>query len=335
MPKIAIILTVKNEERLLRNNLLYHKAIGVSHAYVYFDGATDNGKQSILDLDFVTVSDSLDGTIYSDRTYLKKFTSQSKEHHTARQCLHTYDALQKCKKAGIDWVISIDADELVCSELNAPSDLQNFFSAISKDIDVVYLQTKEVVARKSRYLNVFKEETWFKTQPTFKNRFENIYKKIRNPFSTKNEKHSYWLGQHLGKGAIRVGRNIYPHNVHRYKKLGDTSIQTLKRGYILHYHIFDAEDFIKKFTNFSNRPDTFLSGNKVNSLKLLLREIVNQSGKTNEELNAYFRENLMFSEAEFKSLQQNIYLVVFKRSTSAVQEITSVKKVFDGKIETL
>jgi hypothetical protein len=39
--KIALVMTIRNEERALRSNLLYHHALGVDTAFVHSDGSTD------------------------------------------------------------------------------------------------------------------------------------------------------------------------------------------------------------------------------------------------------------------------------------------------------
>lgn len=330
---IALVLTVKNEARLLRNNLLYHKAVGLCHAFVYFDDSTDGGKKSIADLEFVTLQDSVSAEKYSGNPYLKKFTSQAKEHHTARQCLNTYDALAQSKKLGYDWLISIDADELVATTVHAVSNLSDFFNKVPTNVTVVNFETREALQRKPRYDSVFAEETLFKTQPNYDSRFKNITKKIYNPFTKQKESFSYWYGQYLGKGAIRVKNELIPHNVHRYRHQDGTKPLQLNAGYLLHYHAYDADDFIKKFTNFSNRPTTYLSGTKVQRLKLLLRDVVNTSGMNQEALETYFKENVMFSKKEVQRLQKNRYLGFLKRTPPPLQEITTVQQVFRTKID--
>ncbi|MAY53903.1 MAG: hypothetical protein CMC75_11660 [Flavobacteriaceae bacterium] len=330
--KVALVLTVKNEERLLRNNMLYHRAIGAEHIFVYFDGTTDNGKQRITDLDFVTSQNSVAAEKYQHLDYLTKFTSQAAEHHTARQCLNTFDAQQQCKSLGYDWLISMDADELVCTDISVVSKLPDFFNKIPSDVDVVYFQTREAVQRKVWYTNVFADETLFKTVPTYRSRFKNIQKVFYNPFSEETVKFSYWYGQTMGKGAIRIGKEVIPHNVHRYKTIAGQKPKSIKAGYVLHYHAYDATDFIKKFTNFAAHPDTFLSGNRVESIKLLLRDIVNKSDRSPKQLEAYFKDNLMFSAAEIDALKQNRYLLFFRRNPPPLTEITSVQKVFQFEI---
>ena len=45
--KVAVVMTVKNEERLLPQNVHYHLGIGIECIFIYFDGTTDHGKEKI------------------------------------------------------------------------------------------------------------------------------------------------------------------------------------------------------------------------------------------------------------------------------------------------
>ncbi|RBP27164.1 glycosyl transferase family 2 [Oceanihabitans sediminis] len=320
--KIAIVLTVKNEVRLLRNNLLYHKAIGVDRAFVYFDNTTDKGKESIADLDFVNTSNSVSTEKYASLPYLKKFTSQAVEHHTARQCLNTYDAQVKCKEEGIDWLISIDADELICTDFEMPSNLKSFFNAIPNDTELVDFRTLEVLQQKERYNNVFAEESNFKVNKQV------FYLSIKNPFTKSKQKFPWWYGHTMGKSAIRIDSNLIPHNVHRYKHIDGASPNRVVKGNVLHYHAYDAEDFIKKFTNFSDHPDVFLSGNKVEDLKLLLRDVVNNSGMSRQQLECYFKENLMFTAKQVRKFKSGRKYFFKKIDPKPLQLVESVVETF-------
>jgi hypothetical protein len=55
MIKTAIVITAKNEERLLKNNLIYHFGLGICKAFVYFDGVIDGGLESIKNLSNVDI----------------------------------------------------------------------------------------------------------------------------------------------------------------------------------------------------------------------------------------------------------------------------------------
>lgn len=329
-PKIGIVLTVKNEERLLRNHILYHLAIGAEHIFVYFDNTTDSGKESIANLKKVTFQDSIPTTKYSSLPFLKRFVEKADAHHTARQCLNTYDALKQAEKMGLDWLLSIDADELICTDTEQASNLSAFFSTVEDSVEVVYFQVLEALQRSMQYNNVFQEEVLFKQIRSFKYRWNRSFKTLYNPFTKTTQKFSWWYGQHLGKGAIRTHREIIPHNVHRYKLSTDKKLESIQAGYILHYHAYDSEDFIKKFQNFKKHPDQFLSGNKVKDFKLLLRDIVNQAGYSKEQLLDYYQKYLLFNEREVEQLLANRNRLFFKRAKPILKEVKSPQVVFNS-----
>jgi len=329
-PKIGIVLTVKNEERLLRNHILYHLAIGAAHVFVYFDNTTDSGKESIANINKVTLQDSIPANKYNSLSFLNRFIEKAKEHHTARQCLNTFDALQQAEKMELDWLISIDADELICTHIDQPSSLPSFFKDIDEKVDVVNFRVLEALQRSMLYENVFQEEVLFKQTRSFKYPWNRTYKTLYNPFSKTTQKFSWWYGQHLGKGAIRTGRGVIPHNVHRYKLSSDTLLTSIDKGYVLHYHAYDGEDFIKKFQNFKEHPNQFLSGNKVKDFKLLLRDIVNHAGYSKEELLAYYKDYLLFSPKEVAQLLANRNPFFLKRSKPLLKEVRSPQMVFNS-----
>ena len=330
---IGLVVTVRDEERLLRHNLLYHHYIGVEKAYVYFDGTKDNGRQSIEDLSFVEMCDSVSAEKYKKYSFLDKFTSQAGEHHTARQCLNIFDASVKAEKEGFNWLISLDADELVVTELNQLSNLKTFFKKINSEYDAVKFEVREVLQAQNYYQNVFAEETRFKAVHKQKRYSQNIFKKFYNPDTNSYEKFRFWYGHHAGKMAVRLNRGLIPYNVHRFIDKSGNKPNTELAGWLLHYHSFDAEDFIKKYKNFSTHPDTYLSGRKVENLKLLLIAIVNHYGMTVKDLELYFEKNMMFSKQEVTKLWKNRYYFFFKRKKPVIMEITSVQQVFKKMIK--
>lgn len=328
--RVALVMTVKNEERLLKQNVLYHLGIGVDMVFVYFDQTTDNGPKTLLNLERVEVLDSVKPEFYHDLPYLEKFWSNATEHHTARQCLNTYDALQKCKSRHIDWLISLDADELFLSSKDGSLSLEQFFKvANNKNIDIVNLRPLEVVARKMRYKNVMVEETLFKTQKNFSCKFDQIYQRIYDPYKNHYKTVSYWLGHTMGKAAIRVNSSVIPYNVHRYTSLSKFELKAASMGYLLHYHIYDSEDFIKKFKNFKERPTTFLSGNKIEYLKSLWIRLVNDKKNSTLYLESYFKSNLLFTDKKLRKLQRSRLGCILKRKESAIVIIDLPKQTLN------
>jgi hypothetical protein len=328
MIRVAAVITARNEERLLKENLLYHFAIGLDKAYVYFDGATDDGPKSIENMSNVVIQNSVDADKYASLEYLVKFTSKADEHHTARQCLNTYDAKIKCQEDGIDWLISIDADELIITDKNETKPLANLFEGIDKSIDLVHFDTKEALQRRKHYNNVFAEETLFKYTHHFDRKLDKLHKKIENPFQKQKVKISYWMGQFQGKSAIKVNSDLIPKNVHRYKRVDGSKVKQIKKGLVLHYHAYDQIDFIKKFTNFKGHPDHFLAGSDVGFIKKLWRDIVNSETLDQNYIETYYENNILFTDNEIKKMQKG-FLGLLARKEPAFEEITSVKKVFE------
>jgi len=323
-PKIAIVITVKNEERLLKQNLLYHFGIGISHAFIYFDGTTDGGPKSIEDMGNVLIQSSVTPDLYRHLTFLDKFTSNARKHHTARQCLNTYDAMLKSKAEGIDWLISIDADELVYT--GNDKHISDFFSDLS-DYDVIMLRPLEVVNRKLNYENVMKEEVLFKTQKNFNSKVDQIYFNVENPYSKSKITSSFWLGHTMGKCALNVQKDLIPHNVHRFKLKNSKTVNKVNRGFILHYHIYDFDDFIKKFKNFKNHPSSFLSGNDIGTLKSLWIKLVNDSQFTPEDLKEYYIDNILFTDAKLSKLKKTRLFNILSRKEKATVEITLPREI--------
>jgi hypothetical protein len=328
MPKVAIVITAKNEERLLEHNLNYHFGLGISKAYVYFDGVTDGGPDSIKDIPNVDMQDSIDANTYKHLSFLNKFTSNALEHHTARQCLNTYDAKLKCEKEGIDWLISIDADELFYPGPDT-KDLSLFFKNL-EEFDIIKLPPLEVINKKMSYTNVMLEETLFKTKKNFKFKLDQIYFDIKNPYSQKPFTTSYWLGHTMGKCILNVKSDMIPKNVHRYETKDGIKIKSITKGNILHYHIYDFEDFVKKYQNFKNRADTFLSGNKIGSLKSLLIQLVNDPNVSKEELRQYYKSNILFDTKKLKRLHKTRLMNIVKRKEKTIVEINLPKEILSN-----
>jgi hypothetical protein len=325
---IAIVITAKNERRLLKSNLLYHFALGISRAYIYFDDTTDDGSKSIKNLPNVVFQNSVAPNKYKHLEYLDKFTSKADEHHTARQCLNTYDAKVKCQKEGIDWLISIDADELFYPGPDI-KDFTIFLNNLEK-YDIIKLLPLEVINRKMSYTNVILEETLFKTKKNFKSKLDQIYFNIKNPYGNKPLTTSYWSGHTMGKCIINVKSEIIPKNVHRYETKDSSKIKSVTKGNILHYHMYDFEDFMKKFKNFEHHPPVFLSGNDIGSLKSLWIQLVNDPNVSIEELRQYYKSNILFDTKKLKRLHKTRLMNIVKRKEKTTVEINLPKEILSN-----
>ena len=330
--KIGLVITVKNEERIIRENILYHNFIGVDQFYIYLDDSTDKTAERVFDLPFVEVNNSIDEHQFENIAELKSFVHSHHEHHTARQCLNSFDALQKCRDNEVDWLISIDADELVCPDIDPSSknSLKTFFLGLPIEVQAIQFQVYEAFQRQFEYENVFKEETLFKSRWKFSQRLDRLYKKIYDPFTKEYQKMNFWYGQNMSKMAIKTALDFYPKNVHRFHLRNHTKPIKLRKGKLLHYHAFDYKDFIKKFKNFEKRPDTFLSGSSIGYVKKLWRDLVNSKHMNGRDLERYYYDYVMFNEAWIKKAQSRRHFGIIPRKESGTEKVVSVQEVFEN-----
>jgi hypothetical protein len=185
------------------------------------------------------------------------------------------------------------------------------------------------------YNNVMLEETKFKIKKNFKSHFNRIYFSFYNPYSQNTISHSYWLGHDMGKLAIRVKADIIPKNVHRYQTIDGSTLKSVKGGFLLHYHLYDYHDFIKKYKNFKAHPNTFLSGNTIGSLKTLWRDMVNDKQFNEPFLTSYFEKYILIDENKYKKLQHLRYLPFIKRKEPALADVTYPQEVLKSEKQSL
>lgn len=323
MCKIALVITIKNERKLLRQNILYHHYLGVEHFYIFFDGTDDGSEETILDLPYVSRFCSIQPNLYEGQTEIKEFIDNHSEHHVARQCLNVYHIQQIVKKAGYDWLISLDADELICVDLqhSYPKQLIDFLMGIDPEIEMVRFSTFEIVQQKGPYKNVFEEATLFK-KPGAK-----LMHKVYDPSKNKIFKVKSFYGQSMGKAAIRTNVPAKHRTTHKFVRLDEMDLERTWQGYCLHYYGYDFDDFIKKYQNFRYHPDTWISGNSVEYIKRLWRDMVNQSDISEEEMRAYYERWVLYQSKEISKLSRNKLLGVLPREP-LVMEILSVRNAF-------
>lgn len=322
--KIGIVTTVKNEERLLRYNLLYHQYLGVEAAYVFSDNSTDNTIRCIEHLPFVYIYPSVLPDNFKNRPELDEFLIKSKTHVTARQCLNVCSAIEKARKIGLDWLISLDADELICLDFQNVSEgqLLCFFGIVKDNVEAIRFPTLEVVQRRLEYDNVFAEETLFKRQNV------RIKRRIYDPYKKKLCGLSGFYGQKIGKSALRLNANAKPKTVHEFVALDGSKLNTLKAGYLLHYNWYSFNDFINKNKNWGNRQETYLYGKKIKYVpKLLWRDMVKDIGFSQEYLRDYYKKYIMFHEDEICALSKNRYLGIIPKRAGLV-EVVSVRNAY-------
>jgi len=322
--KVAAVITFRNEEKLLRPNLLYHRFIGVDDFFIFSDDTTDDSLKTVEDLPSVHVYKSVSPEEFKDQPGFERIIQKAYNHHTARQCLNTAFAVRKAKRENFDWIISFDADELICLDFHTTKEdqLSTFFDSLPVDVQQVRFQTFEIVQRGIEYQNVFAQETLFKVNSP------KIRRRIYDPFHKKNWILKRFYGHNQGKSALSLKAAAIPKTVHSFQGTDGVDLLTVRKKYLLHYNCYCFSELVEKFTNFKDRPNTFLHGEAVEYIpKRLWRDIVNSPAFAEDDLKRYFQRYVMFKEKDIKRLRKKSRFGLLKKQP-AILEIDSVKKAF-------
>lgn len=133
-----------------------------------------------------------------------------------------------------------------------------------------------------------------------------------------------YYGQTMGKSAIRTGIPAKPKTVHKFTDLDGSPLKSMGRGYLLHYYAYDFEDFIKKYRNFEHRPNTYLSGSSIETIKQMWRDLVNNPDMSLDTLQDYYTRWILFSHHEIAQLSRDRILGLIPKDPAIIQ-VNAVK----------
>lgn len=291
---VALTMTVRDESEFVRSNLSYHQFLGVEHFFVYDDGSTDATVETVEGLTFVTL---LPGVSVSDARAnpQTRHLAQRHDNPSARQVINTIDAMNRACKAGYEWLVFLDADELLCPDLeeSSPNQLLAFFDSIHPCVEVVRFQVVEAVQRAASAF----------TETLFKVRSEGLTRRFPDPTGGPALLHSGFFGHIEGKSAVRLSSRAAPYNTHFFRMPDGSDVRELQAGYVLHYFAQTYRDFCKKFARIKNWRGHALHS-PIPQLKKLLAHLTNELDAC--ELEAYFREHYLFSEQDVDNMAANL-----------------------------
>jgi hypothetical protein len=314
--RIALAMTVRDEQSVLRCNLLYHHFLGVEHCFVYDDGSTDDTVASIADLPFVTVRPSVAPSEIVVTPELSKTAVAHKDEVMGRQMMNTAHAMAEARAAGFQWLVSLDADELVVLDYTnaAPGSLATRLGALSSSVDEAVFRTLEMVQRKLSYEKPMIEESLFKVANS------GAMRESYDPFAQRVEKIPAVYGHRAGKRAVRLNIEAYP-RIHRFLGPHDARLRAQRVGGLLHFFAADFATFLRKYRLMKDRPDRAPSGRTASYQMRLWRDVVNRSGLDDEGLRDYYEHWVMFSDDQLKRLKGRRTLLVKRRPV--LVEVTS------------
>ncbi len=281
-------MTVKNEEKLLARNLRYHRAAGVDAFYIFDDGSTDATLDSIRDFPGVHISPSVNPADFVSHPQLGEIAKRAGELISGRQTLNTHVAFQQARLAGHEWMISLDADELLFLQdpLGIEGSLARYFATIPPEVDSVLFQPAELVPTRIHSDHPFLENSHFRTVSRKNSR------NVHDPYTRQDITINSFIGHSTGKSAARTRPDIFHQTVHRFTSLESGELREQPARWLLHYNISSFENFVAKYQRFKGFPDTWLNGAPIEQPRALWIRLINDPAVTEPMLMAYYQENL-------------------------------------------
>ena len=161
MPSVrfAISYTVRNESRILPSAVRYHIAAGCTRIYIYWDGTTDGAELLVAGYPQVIARNSIrPGEIQAPPEWMAKILPWWETDMDVRKIVNTYYAAKSAASEGIEWLGSIDPDELILMGRNEEIDSDHVLKHLRRvpdDIDQLLLPNLESVPSSAESKNPF------------------------------------------------------------------------------------------------------------------------------------------------------------------------------------
>ncbi len=286
---LALCITVKNEEALLADNLRYHRAAGVDAFYIFDDGCTDATLATLREIPGVHIAPSVDPAAFLDHPHLGWIAARAFTLITGRQTLNAHVAFQQALLAGHQWMISLDADELLF--IDTPQGLENslrrFFTALPPDIEAVVFKPAELIPTRLDASHPLRENGYFRT------RCRKNSRRVQDPYTGQSVTIHDFIGHTTGKSAARIRPDIIHQSVHQFTSFDHGPLRRKKAYWLLHYNISSFPNFIAKFRRFHDHPDTYLNGAPIEAPRSLWMKMCNDPHLSEADLLRYYQENLL------------------------------------------
>ena len=324
-PRIALAVTVRDESQLLRANLEYHHHLGVDRAYVYLDEGDDRTSRTVVDLPFVEISECVSPSRFGDRADLRVFVESWSTHLSARQSLNVVDAMARAADAGCEWLISIDADELVCLDRQRAEAgaLSARLAGVAPEVVTALFPSLEVAQGLRASDLIFGEGLHFKRGGA------SMRCEVRDPRDGKRVSRPSFFGHLVGKSAVRLGHPARPLSSHRFVTPAGEPLEHAVVGELLHYYAYDFADSMKRCRSYHGHADRHVTGEAVVPHKLLWIELVNEAGLDSEQLERYYNETIAFDDDARQRLSRWHWTRPFQKPP--LVEVPAVIMFFSGR----
>jgi len=279
--RFAISYTVKNESRLLPSAIDYHIAAGCSRIYIYWDGGSDHPDSLLSAYPSVVARNSITPDELEDPPqWITEILHAWETDMDIRKHINTYYAAKNAALEGIDWLISLDPDELILMDRNSPIDQDQIVRQLSRvpdKVDQLLLRNLDCVPTSAESRNPFSDCVYFMNRfpmtesiwrysrafftrilkaPALAAWYDYVFYQVRfagalprlmsDPRTHRAIPVGYFLSYSTYKSFIRLTTfSNFKFATHRWK--GDArEPRSIALGNILHYDMLDAAYFADK-----------------------------------------------------------------------------------------
>lgn len=246
LPRLAIVSTIADAGRVIHSFAEYHKRLGVGHCYLFVDKPEQVPHYEAQNLPQTTLvcHDEVLRQSWQNAPSWSAFGHQTESHVMAKQCLNAEVAAKMALRDGFDWLLHIDADELLYLPgpyLTAPA----WLSQISPAVDTLALHNHEAIPETLFVDDYFREVSLFKRSTAMlTGKQQRLAKKAFGD--------DYFKFYRNGKGLVRLREGIQANGVHRF--IGQNEYHRTDAG-ILHYSCCGANHHAAKYRTLGQFPD--------------------------------------------------------------------------------
>ncbi len=221
----------------------YHLNLGVDHMYLFFDNPEDKV------IEFFKGNKKV-SCIKCNSKHWAKLSSRPNLTIVDMLNLNSSRGFKLAKKDGYEWVINIDADELIYTEEN----LKLFLSKIKKDVDVIRLRSLEAIRGKHQDASLFRGVNSFKTFG-YVSKFYYSHKRLLQklvPFIRRNEgslSNIYFNGHPTGKSIVRTSAKINQMGIHEPIPKRNVKLKQIlvSNAHLLHFFCCNFDSWKSKW----------------------------------------------------------------------------------------
>lgn len=289
---LAITYTVKNESRLLLDNIQYHREMGVRRFYVFWDETSDNAPELVKKFPEVRAFNCIrPEDVDQSPSWMPWIRANWDDWMDLRKMLNMWWAAHEAAREGIEWLAAIDPDELIIGDERAricAGAIEKMLSLVPTWADQILMPNLDVVTTKVRDASAFHDYRYFfRRLPRklewfwrysrgalqifglsprriawydhflFRSFLRSAFPRVmRDPQNREVIPTGYFLSYSNHKSMIRASQaSRFRPLIHGWINAGRGAPKprSVRLGNVLHYDLLDADYFMAKFRQ---RPPT-------------------------------------------------------------------------------